>query len=365
MELAGCRKDRPRRGGCVALAVCVALALIGCKGKYIRATTVEKFEATPERLQRGQYLVNQAMGCGGCHTSRATGNLFLEGEQTDLFLAGGNVLEDPGTGKFYIPNLTPDPEGLGSWTDEEVLRAVRDGVDKNGRFLAPMMPYNNYQHLSDEDGKSLVAYLRSIPAAKSPRPRFENEIKFIPKVLFTVIGVQMHTPTVNVLTPDRADAVAYGHYLARISGCTDCHSLGQRGPKKEDDPMFMAGSEIPFVDARLGKVYSRNLTPDLETGIGKYKAADLKASIRTGKRLDGKRMAPPMSVMIPHYSGMTEQDLDALVAYLGTLKPAKHVVAEPELTPEAQKLVAPEPEETAKKAQNLMPTLENQKPVTP
>ena len=103
----------------------------------------------------------------------------------------------------------------------------------------------------------------------------------------------------------------------------------------------MAGSEVPFADARMGKVYARNLTPDVETGLGKYKSADIKAALRNGKRLDGKRMAPPMSVMIPHYSGMTDEDLDALVAFLGTLKPAKHAVPEPELTAEAQKLLAP------------------------
>ena len=333
------QKRRTRGAQNPAFVLSVALALGGCKGKYIRPTTPEKFEATPERLQRGQYLVNQAMGCGGCHTSRATGNLFMEGEQTDRFLAGGNVLEDAASGKSYIPNLTPDPDGLGSWTDDEILRAVRDGVGKDEHFMVPMMPYNNYQYLSDEDGKSLVVYLRSIPAGQAPSPRVDNELKFLPKILFTVIGVQMHTPATNVATPDRGDRVTYGHYLARICACTDCHSLGEKGPAKEDDPMFMAGSTVPFANDRLGKVWSRNLTPDVETGIGKYKPADVKAAMRNGTRLDGKRMAPPMSIMIPHYSGMTDEDLDALITYLGTLKPAKRAVQEPELTAEAQKLV--------------------------
>lgn len=326
-----------------ALGLLLVLATTGaaCHGRYIRPTSAEKFEASPERLQRGQYLVNQLMGCGGCHTTRATGNLFVEGEQTDLFLAGGNLLEDPGAGRLYVPNLTPDAEGLGGWSDDEILRAVRDGVDKNGKFLAPMMPYDNYQHLSDEDGKALVVYLRSIPPAKAPRPRFAQQLKFLPNVLFTVIGVQMHRPTVDVSAPDHTDHVAYGHYLARVAGCTDCHSMTAKGPRKEDDPLFMGGSDVPFTDARLGKVFARNLTPDPDTGLGKYKPEEIKAAFRNGKRLDGKRMAPPMSVMVPHYSGITDEDLDALVAYLGSLKPAKHAVAEPELVAEAQKLIAP------------------------
>ena len=335
-----------RRAPAAPLLLALSLPLFGllstaCTGKYIRPTSAEKFEATPERLQRGQYLVNQLMGCGGCHTTRPTGNLFLEGEQTDLFLAGGNVLDAPGAGRFYVPNLTPDPDGLATWTDDEILRAVRDGVRKDGRFLAPMMPYDNYQHLSDEDGKSLVVYLRSIPAAKAPRARFEPELKLIPKVLFTVIGVQMHRPTLNVPAPEHADRLAYGHYLARVAGYTDCHSMTAKGPRKEDDALFMAGSDFPFEDARLGKVYARNLTPDAETGLGKYKPDEIKAALRNGKRLDGKRMAPPMSVMIPHYSGITDDDLDALVGYLGSLRPAKHAVTEPALTAEAQKFLAP------------------------
>ena len=334
------RAGSPRSGACALTLLSALVSLASCTGKYIRPTSNESFEATPERLQRGQYLVNQLMGCGGCHTSRATGNLFVEGEQTDLFLAGGNVLQDPGTGRVYIPNLTPDAEGLGSWTDDQILRAVRDGIDKNGRILAPMMPYNNYKHLSDEDGKSLVAYLRSIPAAKSPRPRFAPELKLLPKVLFTVIGVQLHLPVNGVSAPARSDRIAHGRYVAYVGGCTDCHSLGSRGPRKETDPLFMAGSEIAFSDERLGKVYARNLTPDPETGLGKYRPDQIKAALRDGKRLDGKRMAPPMSVMIPHYSGITDEDLDALVAYLATLKPAPHAVPEPELAPEAQKLVS-------------------------
>jgi mono/diheme cytochrome c family protein len=324
-----------------ALFLGAAAALAGCHGKYIRPTSPAPFEATPERLQRGQYLVNQVMGCGACHTSRATGNVYLEGEQTDLFLAGGNVFEDR-AGRTYVPNLTPDAEtGLGRWTDDEVLRAIRDGVDKAGRFLMPEMPYDDYQHLSDDDGKAVVAYLRSVPAAKPPRPRFAPDLKFMPKLMLTTIGVQMHKPVTSVPTPSRDDRVGYGRYLAHVAGCIDCHSLTARAPRREGEELFMAGSDVPFSDVRLGKVYARNLTPDAETGLGKYKPEDIKAALKNGKRLDGKRMAPPMSVLMPHYSGMTDEDLDALVAFLVALKPARHAIPEPELTPEAQKMMAP------------------------
>ncbi|HYV66860.1 MAG TPA: hypothetical protein VE964_11505, partial [Myxococcales bacterium] len=88
-----------------------------------------------------------------------------------------------------------------------------------------------------------------------------------------------------------------------------------------------------------GKVYARNLTPDRETGLGNYSADQIKQALKTGRRLDGKLMAPPMSLIIPHVSTWAEDDLDALVTYLTSLKPIRHGVPERELTPAASRLV--------------------------
>jgi mono/diheme cytochrome c family protein len=309
------------------LGLCAAFVLFaaGCHGKYIRAIDDAPIERTPERLSRGSYLVNQVMSCGGCHTSRATGNILLEPERADAFVGGGNFFPAKGLGTLWIPNLTPDVEtGLGAWKDDEILRALRDGVSRDGHFLLPMMPFDEFQHLSDEDARSVVAYLRSIPAFKQPKVRPENEIGFMPKMLFKVVGVQMHTPATNIAAPERTDKVAYGKYLARIGGCTSCHSMADKGPRKDSDPLFMSGADVGFEDPGLGTVYPRNLTPDAETGLGNYDAAAIKQAIRTGHRLDGKTMAPPMSILIPHVSGLTDDDLDALVTYLKSLPPTKH-----------------------------------------
>jgi mono/diheme cytochrome c family protein len=310
------------------------IASAGCHGKYIRAIDDAPIERTPERLQRGGYLVNQVMSCGGCHTSRATGNILVEPERADAFLGGGNHFPGKGLGKLWIPNLTPDVEtGLGAWKDDEILRALRDGVSRDGHFLLPMMPFDEFQHLSDEDARSIVAYLRSIPAVKEPRARPENEIGFMPKVLFKVIGVQMHAPATNVAAPAPSDKVAFGKYLARIGGCTSCHSMTDKGPRKETDELFMSGADVGFEDPSLGTVYPRNLTSDAATGLGNYDAAAIKQAIRTGHRLDGKSMAPPMSILIPHISGLTDEDLDALVAYLKSLPAVKHQIPARNLAP--------------------------------
>jgi mono/diheme cytochrome c family protein len=309
------------------------LALIGCHGKYVRALTDEAIERTPERLQRGSYLVNQVMSCGGCHTARAGGNILLEPERTDAFLGGGNVFVDKGLGTVWIPNLTPDPEtGLGRWKDDEILRALRDGVAPDGHFLLPMMPYPSYQYLSDDDARAVVAYLRSIPPYQQTRPNPGNKQGLMQKVLFQVVGVQMHKPATDVAAPARTDKLAYGRYLARIGACTECHSLTDKGPRPETDPLYLSGSDKPFEDPGLGATYPRNLTPDPETGLGNYDAAAIKQALHAGRRLDGKLMAPPMAVLIPHVSGLTDEDLDALVGYLKSVPPAKHKIPDRNLS---------------------------------
>jgi mono/diheme cytochrome c family protein len=272
--------------------------------------------------------------CGACHTSRANGNVLLDPERADAFLGGGNTYVDKGLGTLCIPNLTSAPEtGLGRWKDDEIMRAFRDGVANDGRFLIPLMPYASFQYMSDEDARAIVVYLRSIPTHELPQPCFENKVPFVQKVLFAVLGVQMHAPVASVAMPDPKDKLATGRYLARIAACTECHSLTDKGPRPETDPLYLAGSFVPFEDPGLGSTYPRNLTPDRDTGLGNYDAAAIKQALRTGRRLDGKRMAPPMSVVIPHVSGLTDDDLDALVAYLQSIPAAKHKIPDRNLAP--------------------------------
>jgi mono/diheme cytochrome c family protein len=319
------------------LAVATLLAL-GCHGKYVRPVSDAPVERTPERLQRGSYLVNQVMACPACHTTRATGNVLVDPERTDAYLGGGNSYVSHSLGTLWIPNLTPDAEtGIGAWKDDEVMRALRDGVSRDGHFLIPLMPYASFQHLADEDARAVVAYLRSIPPYKQPKVREDNKLGFMQKVLFKVVGVQMHAPAGGVAAPDRADKIAYGHYLVRIGICTECHSLSEKGPRPETDPLYLAGSDQAFEDPALGQTYARNLTPDPETGLGNYDAAAIKQALRAGRRLDGKRMAAPMSVIIPHVSGLTEDDMDALVAYLKSIPAARNKVRDRNLAPELRK----------------------------
>jgi mono/diheme cytochrome c family protein len=117
---------------------------------------------------RGEYL-SRIMDCGGCHTGGA-----LAGRPDPRLNLGGSDIGFgiPEVGVFYPPNLTPDREtGLGTWSEGEIVRAVRTGVRPDGRVLAPVMPWHAYAALTEADARALARYLRSLPPVRNATPR--------------------------------------------------------------------------------------------------------------------------------------------------------------------------------------------------
>jgi mono/diheme cytochrome c family protein len=303
----------------------ILLVATGCIGRYVRQTTDEKIAATAERLQRGKYLVDGPAACGACHTTWKNGT-YLDGE-SDEYLAGGNYIEVKGQGYgVWVPNITPDPRtGIGNWSDDQIMRAIRDGVNAEGKLLLPFMPFSSYQHMSDEDVRAIVAYLRSTPPREQKRPRRANQVP-AGMGMFLKTGAAHHKPAVNVAAPPE-DKLARGKYLAHLAQCPACHALGERGELPETDPGFMAGSTFPL-QRGIGKVWASNLTPG---AIGRHSAGEIKAALTSGERLDGGKMASPMAERVPHFAKMTGEDLDLIVAWLQSLKPSARRVPAREL----------------------------------
>ena len=126
-----------------------------------------KVAMTPERIERGRYLFRLS-DCQGCHTPHELkdGAVLAISDRE----ASGQVFTENGM-QAGIPNITPDPEtGIGKWSDGEKIRAIREGIDKHGKALFPMMPYEHFRHMADDDVEALVAYLNTLETRAKPDP---------------------------------------------------------------------------------------------------------------------------------------------------------------------------------------------------
>jgi mono/diheme cytochrome c family protein len=149
---------RARRCASILISA-LAVALAACEPPAPTANGPEI-----DAVARGQYLVTMG-GCIDCHTP----GYFMGMPDQTRPLAGSDVgFYIPNLGTFYGPNLTPDPDtGLGSWTDEQIVAAMRTGARPDGRVLAPIMPWMHLANLTDEDATAIVAYLRSLPPIRN------------------------------------------------------------------------------------------------------------------------------------------------------------------------------------------------------
>ncbi len=262
-------------------------------------------------VERGRYLVEVLGACGNCHTPRGP-----SGDLQDKHLAGGNIIEEA-FGAAVVANITPDREtGIGGWTDEEIIRAIREGKRKDGRTLGPPMPYSLYRDLSDTDVKAIVAYLRTVKPVRNQVGPSRYKIE-LPASYGPPVGKNADVPT--------SDLVKYGAYLAGpVAHCVACHT--PRGADGRPDATKFAAGGTRF-HGPYGTSYSANLTPDPETGMGKWSDAEIIASIY-GARRGGGMVLPPMPTRY-FAAGIAELDLRALVAYFRSLPPIVNRVPPP------------------------------------
>jgi mono/diheme cytochrome c family protein len=282
----------------------------------ISAMTAALFVCTPlhadgmsddELLARGDYLVNGIVGCGNCHSSRTPDGELIEGME----LAGNFVIEEPAF-RAYAPNITPDVRtGIGNWTDEEIIRAIREGVRPDGRILGPPMAFGSYRRISDNDIRAILAYLKRVPPVDHEVPRTTYRVP-LPPSWGPPLGVVPDVP--------RNDIVAYGEYLVGPLGhCTECHTPMVEG--QFDWSRIGAGGN--FFETPLGKSFntvSLNITQHPEYGLGNWTDDEIRRAITQGISRDGRKLKDFMP--FEFYARIKDEDLDAMVAYLRTLPPA-------------------------------------------
>ena len=299
----------------VILAIAITLT-IGWRpflGPKARALNDRTFERTPQRLERGRYIATALSGCSYCHSPHnwsAPGTPFVAGME-----GAGEILPYADLpGRIVAPNLTPDPEtGAGRWTDDQLARAIREGVGHDGRALFPIMPYSHYREMTDEDVASVVVYLRSLPAVRNPVP--PTEIIFPVKYLIRSAPKPLTSP---VNEPSSSDLAKRGARLVNLAGCVDCHTPQVRG---ENVPGLDFAGGFPFAGP-WGFVASANITPD-PSGISYYDEALFLEVMHTGQ-VKARALSPVMPIMV--YKNLTDDDLKAMFAYLRTLRPLKHRV---------------------------------------
>jgi mono/diheme cytochrome c family protein len=306
--------------GLVALVVLLAgagLAYLFLKYPAVPPADGVRIQATPERLARGQYLVENVVGCVVCHADRDWSRFSAP------VVAGtkGNGGQRFGFGLepfvLYAKNITPG--GVGEWTDGELVRAITTGVSRDGTPLFPLMPYPRYGKMSREDIEAIVAYIRTLPPVPA-QTLPARTLKFpLPLVVRTIPAAASHAPM-----PEPADRVAYGRYLTNAAVCADCHTpMDEQGaplPGKE----FAGGT--PFTPNGVGLVRSANLTPDAATGLGTWTEEQFVEKFRayrggTPRMLEGDERLQNSEMPWTYYAGMQDDDLRAIYAYLRSLPP--------------------------------------------
>jgi mono/diheme cytochrome c family protein len=259
-------------------------------------------------VARGAYLF-AAADCAGCHTDKKNGGAPL---------AGGRALVTP-FGTFFSPNITPDKDqGIGGWSEAQFLRALRQGIDDDGDYLFPVFPYPSFTGMSDADISDLYAFLmtqKPSPAADRPHDvRFPfgiRKLQFFWRLLFFTPGP---------LAPVAGESAQWnrGRYLAEaVVHCEECHTprnfLGglERSRAFAGNPKGPDGQNAP------------DITPDMDTGIGKWSLDDIEGVLANGIKPDGDSVGSGMAEVVDGTGQLSDADRHAIAVYIKSLPPLR------------------------------------------
>jgi mono/diheme cytochrome c family protein len=288
-----------------ALVICLLVA-------WAPIASAQGTPASAAEVARGRYIFGATGGCG-CHTvPKGPAN------------AGGRRYDGP-FGAVYATNITPEREtGIGTWTDEQIITAIRLGRRPNGERLLPVHPFTVFNGMAADDLKDLVAFLRSVPpvnranqAKRITMPLFESV--FLPGWLAAF--APRETP------PQKAPmaGLARGEYLVRAVGhCGECHTP-RTVTMATDNRRFLAGNPTGPEDQAMP-----NITPDRDTGIGAWSVEEIADYLGTGNKPDGDvaggLMAEVIDGTLAGYKDLTEADRLAIAQYLKSIPAVRNKI---------------------------------------
>ena len=251
------------------------------------------FSNEPEAIERGKYLVS-AGGCVSCH----------ENPDNAGSLSGGHGLVSE-FGTFYVPNITPDAEtGIGNWTAEEFLLAVKHGRRPDGGYYFPALPYRSYSGLTDQDVLDMGSYLMSVAPVALEVPQHEIRIWIANWMMagWNLVAEQFESTVVELPSLE----LERGRYLARNLGhCGECHTprnfLGI--------PML----EKEFAGATIGESHADAINPD---ALANWSKDDVVFFLFMGMKPDEEYVGGEMETVIAHNtSQLTDDDRKAMATF--------------------------------------------------
>lgn len=298
----------------VSLALVLGLIGLVARSQWIFArdySAVPQLAVVPDRseagVRRGEMLFQSlCMECHGGPDGRATGKHLQE--IPDLF------------GDFYSANLAHPERGVLARTDGELARTLRTGILPSGRYSFIMSMFGG---LGDADVAAILGYLRSAPPALAPGGELQppSEPTLAAEVLLTLVGTSVDTEggLARIVVPPRAPTVEYGRYMAVAMDCVGCHtdSLASNAEKLRDPRAFAGGTEL--TDPTGTAIYSKNITFDEATGIGRFSLEDFEQVLTRGVTPDGTLVRKPM----PLFSRFERVEVEALYRFLQTVPHVK------------------------------------------
>lgn len=266
--------------------------------------------ASVESVTRGEYVFNAA-GCAGCHTDVKT-----KGPP----LAGGRVLATP-FGSFYSPNITPNQiHGIGSWSQEDFIAALRQGIAPDGTPYYPSFPYTSFTGMSGSDIVDLWTYVSTRPAVPRTDERHKLQFPFNLRILMWGWRALFFREGPIEADPNRSEEWNRGSYLVRaLSHCGECHTprnafgAVDHGRELGGNPEGPNGKSVP------------NITPDDATGIGSWSDEEIVDFLSIGMTPEGDFAGGAMTEVIDQStSKLNDADRRAIAVYIKALPPVRN-----------------------------------------
>jgi mono/diheme cytochrome c family protein len=257
---------------------------------------------TTQVINLGEYLA-RAGDCVACHT-----------EPTGKAFAGGRAMATP-FGNLYVPNITPDDEtGIGQWTADDFYRMMHEGLGRDGTLLYPAMPFASYTKVTRADSDAIYAYLMSVPPVRQKNRPHELRFPFNKREL--LVGWRTLYFKKGEYQPDPKQSAQWnrGAYLVEGLGhCAMCHTaINALGGSKE--AQAFEGGMIPNQNW-----YAPSLTNNREGGLGEWSTRDIVDLLQVGVSLRGTVYGPMAEVVYHSLQYMSDEDTEAMAAYLRTL----------------------------------------------